>query len=119
MKRLALTLAISAMATTAYAGGGKTSILHCGVELGDANMVYKAISVSKNSKGHGKNHVIGSVDSVATGTFDDDTGEEIYIDYVRAGADCLLEGEAGDMGIAELCIEPEQVDGAICGMEAI
>jgi hypothetical protein len=119
MKKLALTLAISAMAATAYAGGGKTSILHCGVELGDANMVYKAISVSKNSKGHGKNHVIGSIDSVATGTFDETTGEEIYIDYVRAGADCLLEGEAGDLGIDALCEETTQFDGATCGMEAI
>ena len=119
MKKLVLTLAISAMATTAFAGGGKTSILHCGVELGDANMTYTAISVSKNSKGHGKNHVVGSIDSVPTGTFDDDTGEEIYIDYVRGGADCLLEGAPGDMGIEALCEEATQYDGATCGMEAI
>ena len=117
MKKLVLTLAISVMATTAYAGGGKAPILHCGVELGDANMTYKAISVSKNSKGHGKNHLIGSIDSVATGVFDDE--EEIYVDYVRAGDDCLLEGDAGDLGIADLCDELTQFDGATCGMEAI
>ena len=119
MKKLILALAISSLATTAYAAGGKTSILHCGVELGDANMVYTAISVSKNSKGHGKNHIVGSIDSVATDTFDDITGEEIYVDYVRAGDDCLLEGTAGDLGIAALCDEVTQYDGAICGMQAI
>ena len=119
MKKLLLTLAISAMATTAYAGGGKTSILHCGVGLGDAGMTYTAISVSKNSKGHGKNHIVGSIDSVATGTFDEITEEEIYVDYVRAGADCLLEGEAGDLGIDALCDEVTQFDGATCGMEAL
>jgi hypothetical protein len=117
MKKLVLTLAISVMATTAYAGGGKAPILHCGVGLGDANMTYKAISVSKNSKGHGKNHVIGSTDSVATGVFDGE--EEIYVDYLRAGDDCLLEGEAGDLGIAALCEGATQYDGAICGMEVM
>jgi hypothetical protein len=119
MKKLVLTLAISVMATTAYAGGGKAPILHCGVELGDANMTYKAISVSKNSKGHGRNHLIGSTDSVATGVIDEITQEEIYVDYVRAGDDCLLEGEAGDLGIAALCEEATQYDGAICGMEVM
>ena len=56
-----------AMTTTAYAGSGKTSILHCGVEFGDAEMTYKARSISNNSKGHGKNHIVGSIDSVGTG----------------------------------------------------
>jgi hypothetical protein len=119
MKRLALTLAISAMATSTYAAGGKTSILHCGVELGDLEMAYTEISVSKNSKGHGKNHVVGSIDSVPSGTFDETSGEEIYIDYVRAGADCLLEGSEGDLGIDALCEETTQFDGETCGMEAI
>ena len=119
MKKLVLTLAISAIATTAFAGGGKTSILHCGVESGDLNMTYKAISISKNSKGHGKNHVVGSIDSVPTGELDEVTDEEIYVDYVRAADDCLLEGEADDLGIAALCVEEEQYEGADCGMEVI
>jgi hypothetical protein len=119
MKKLVLTLAISAMATTAFAGGGKTSILHCGVGSGDLNMTYKAISISKNSKGHGKNHVVLSIDSVPTGAFDELTNEEIYVDYVRAADDCLLEGEAGDLGIADLCVEGEQDEGVECGMKVI
>jgi hypothetical protein len=88
MKKLILTLAISAMATTAYAGGGKTSILHCGcTEAGDA-MVYEEISVSKKSKGH-KNHVATSADACFVG-YENDL--PLYQDFIRTGDDCTLTG---------------------------
>ena len=119
MKNLAFTtLVLSAIVSTAFAGGPKTSILHCGAELVSGNMVYTAISVSNNSKGHGKNHLVGSVDSEATGNYDETTGEEIYVDFIRVGDDCLLEGEADDLGIEALCAG-EQVEGAVCGMQVI
>ena len=118
MKKLTLACLVSVLSLSAQAGGGKTSILHCGVELNDEGMVYKAISVSKNSKGHGRNHLVGSIDSVGTGEIDPENGEEVFVDYVRAGADCLLEGEPGDLGIEALC-EGDQVEGAVCGMQAI
>ena len=65
MKKLVLTLALSAITSTAFAGGGKISILHCGVDEGGDVMRYVAISVSKSARGH-TNHVIGSTDSVET-----------------------------------------------------
>ena len=119
MNKIAIAIAVSAFSLSATAGPGKTSILHCGVDLETETMVYQAISVSNKSKGHGKNHLVGSIDSVGTGEFDETTGEEIFIDYVRAGADCLLEGERGALGIESLCEGEEQVDGAVCGMQAI
>jgi len=119
MKKLVLTLAISVIASTAYAGGGKVSILHCGVADGDTDMTYKAISISKKSKGHGRNHVVGAVSSVGTGIIDEETQEEIQIDYVRSGADCLLTGEPGNAGIAALCEAATQYAGAICGTKVL
>jgi hypothetical protein len=119
MKKLVLTLAISVITSTAYAGGGKASILHCGIGQGDTDMTYKAISISKKSKGHGRNHVVGAVSSVGTGIIDEETQEEIQIEYVRSGADCLLKGVQGDAGIAALCDEATQYSGAICGTEVL
>ena len=80
-------------------------------------MVYTAISVSKNSKGHAKNHLVGSIDSVPTGTYDEN-GDEIFVDYVRAGADCLLGEVEGEPGSLAPCGEG-QAGGEICGMRAI
>ena len=76
--------------TAAHAKKPKISILHCGVDEVTETMVYNTISVSKASKGHA-NHVVGSIDSEGTGEWGD-TGdgmvEEIFVDYVRTGADC-------------------------------
>jgi hypothetical protein len=110
MKKIALALAISAMASTASAGGGKISILHCGIEYGDETMNYVEISVSKKAKGH-FNHVAGSIDSVDTGMLD---GDElpIFVDYVRNGSDCVLgEDLWGDL---QSCGEL-QTEGTECG----
>ena len=98
--------------TAAHAKKPKISILHCGVDEGTEMMVYNTISVSKASKGHA-NHVGGSIDSEGTGEFGG-TGEiieEIFVNYVRTGADCLLEDEGdlpkcGDLGVKE---------GQVCG----
>lgn len=119
MKKLVLTLALSVIAGTAYAGPGKVSILHCGVKAGDADMTYKAISISKKSKGHGRKHVVGSISSVGTGMIDEETQEEIQIEYVRSGADCLLTGAPGDASIAAVCDVMTQYAGAVCGTEVL
>jgi hypothetical protein len=119
MKKLVLTFAISVFATTAYAGPGKVSVLHCGVKAGDADMTYKAISISKKSKGHGRKHIVGSVSSVGTGVIDEETQEEIQIEFVRAGADCLLSGVPGDASIGAVCDETTQYAGAVCGTQVL
>ncbi len=85
MKRLLLSLALSAIAAAAYAGSGKTTILHCGCAEEGGPLVYKEISVSKYSKGHRK-HEVGSIDACLTGT-------GVSIDFTRSGDDCTLEGE--------------------------
>ena len=76
-------------------------------------MVYKAISVAKPSrKGHG-NHVVGSIDSEGTGEFaenEDGIIEEVFVDYVRTGADCLLDGDIN----FPMC--EGQMEGDTCGM---
>ena len=98
--------------TAAHAQKPKISILHCGVDEVNETMVYKAISVSKASwKGHG-NHIAGSIDSEGTGEFADSGEgmvEEVFVDYVRNGADCLL----GDDNDLSTCDGP--VEGDICG----
>ena len=99
--------------TTAQAKKPKISILHCGVDEVNQTMVYKAISVSKASrKGHG-NHLAGSVDSEGTGEFaENENGiiEEVVVDYVRTGADCLLNGDS------DLPVCDGQAEGDVCGM---
>ena len=110
MKKLVLTLAISAMASTAFAAADKTSILHCGVGYGDDSMTYVEISVSKKAKGHYR-HIAGSIDSVDTGLLDEND-EPIFVDYVRTGSDCVVGEEAwGDL---ESC-GGLQIAGADCG----
>lgn len=98
--------------TAAHAQKPKISILHCGVDEVNETMVYKAISVSKASrKGHG-NHVVGSIDSEGTGEFaesGDGIIEEVFVDYVRTDADCLLDGN-GELPMCE-----SQVEGGTCG----
>ena len=114
MKKLVLTLALSAITSTAFAGGGKISILHCGVDEGGEAMRYVAISVSKNAKGH-TNHGTGSTDSVDTGEIDEN-GEAIYIDYERTNSDCLLGGEGGLANAINMCSsELGQEEGLECG----
>jgi hypothetical protein len=101
---------MSAMASTSFAAANKTSILHCGVEYGDDSMTYVEISVSKKAKGHYR-HVAGSIDSVDTGSLDEND-EPIFVDYVRTGSDCVVGEEAwGDL---EPCGEL-QTAGAVCG----
>jgi hypothetical protein len=98
--------------TAAHAKKPKISILHCGVDEVTETMVYNTISVSKASKGHA-NHVGGSIDSEGTGDFGG-TGEiieEIFVNYVRTGADCLLDDE-GDL---PKCSVLGVIEGQVCG----
>ena len=115
MKKLILTIATATLASTAYAGPGKTAILHCGcTEDGDA-MVYEEISVSSKSKGH-RNHVATSTDACVSGYDLDDN--PIYTDFVRTGDDCTLDGELNGLSdCADFDLPP--VEGDVCGAELV
>jgi hypothetical protein len=88
-------------------GKEKVTLLHCGCAADATRMEFVQISVSQNSKGHGK-HVAGSIDSCAA------DGEN-YLDFVRNGSDCQIDGPAVE-GIA-FC--SDQVVGQECGSEVI
>jgi len=96
-------------ASAAHAKQPKVSILHCGVDEDSQTMVYQEISVSSSSKGHAKH---GPIESVGTGEFDAD-GNEIFVDYVRFSADCVVAEESGTLGL-QACELPEAGDA--CGM---
>ena len=66
MKHLALMLMLLAMATTAQAGGDKSSLFTCGVNFGGKQLTYQSGSETKNKKDYRvkdarMNHVIGAV----------------------------------------------------------
>jgi hypothetical protein len=67
INRSALTLLLSVMATTAHAGGGKLSLLRCGLQLGGTTTVHKAYSAPKKNQGYGTNQVVKSIDSNGPG----------------------------------------------------
>ena len=98
------------LGSAAHAKPPKESILHCGVDEESQTMVYQEISVSGASKGHARH---GPVESVGTGEVDAD-GNEITVDYVRLGADCVLGDANGRMGLAA-CGDATEV-GEVCGM---
>jgi hypothetical protein len=66
MKHLALMLMLLAMATTAQAGGDKSSLFTCGVNFGGKQLTYQSSSETKNKKDYRlhdarMNHVMGAV----------------------------------------------------------
>lgn len=114
MNKLLLSVAFCAITSTAYAGGHKTSILHCGCTETGAGMVYKEISVSKRSKGHVKNHLVGEFDSCFAGYAED--GSEIHNEFLRTGSDCTLEGEMELEGLPACDSNPEdEIPGSVEG----
>ena len=89
----------------------KSTILHCGCvidEPGTANMRYSEISISSKSRGH-DNHVAGDIDSCPA-------GDETFIDFLRTGSDCQLDGPPLGDPIGD-CVDQEP--GQVCGAEVI
>jgi hypothetical protein len=88
---------------------GKATILHCACADSGDRMEYVEIRISPKSRGHRK-HVAGSIDSCAP------EGSDEFLDFVRAGSDCQLDGPS--MGeILSLCTD--QVEGQECGTEVL
>jgi len=108
MKRFALSIAVSALASSAYAGGEKSTILHCGCsELEEGIpvvMEYKEISVSSKNKGH-QRHVVDSESTCVIGYLEDET--PIVQVFARTGDDC------GELGNLSAC--SGQIAGDVCG----
>jgi len=103
----------------------KSTILHCGCEWDDlglvASMVYKEINISSKSRGH-DGHVAGTVGSCYAGQteIDIDVFEDVFVDFVRNGDDCQLDGPPlGDpiLDCTEFVTPP--VAGDLCGIEVI
>ena len=98
----------------------KVTLLHCGCEWDgvEATMVYKEITVSSKSKGHFK-HVAGSIDSCYAGQVEVDVGvyEDVYLDFVRNGSDCQLDGPS--LGEPILDCTEGLAAGEPCGVEVI
>jgi len=66
MKHLVLMLMLLAMATTAQAGGDRSSLFACGVNFGGKQLTYQSSSETKNKKDYRlhntrMNHVLGAV----------------------------------------------------------
>ena len=65
MKRLALTVMLLAMATTAQAGDDRSSLFTCGVNFGGKQLTYQSNAETKNKKNYRlrdtrMNHVLGA-----------------------------------------------------------
>lgn len=87
----------------------KATILHCGcADTGD-RMEYVEIRIGAKSRGHRK-HEAGSLDSCAP------EGVDTFLDFVRAGSDCQLDGPALR---DEMAACTDQVEGQECGMEVL
>jgi hypothetical protein len=88
-------------------GKEKITLLHCGCAAEATRMEFVQISVSHNSKGHMK-HVAGSIDSCSA-------GGDSFVDFVRNGSDCQIDGP--DVEGIDFCTD--QVVGQECGSEVI
>jgi hypothetical protein len=109
MKKIFTALAITALtlsATTAFAGGHKTALAHCGCNADATDLEWQIINVSKSSKGH-KQHQAGDMETCVTV---DVMGYEVSANFERAANDCTLSGEGELMGVAICGTDPVQDD---------
>lgn len=125
MKKLTLvllSLVLLGFAGTAMAKKDKSTVLHCGCAWDGlvASMEYSEISISSKSRGH-DGHTAATVDSCYAGQVEVDTDvfEDVYIDFVRTGDDCQLDGPPlGDPIVDCPDVEPP-VAGDTCGAELL
>lgn len=85
----------------------KSWILHCGCTEDGQSMEYVAIRVSSRARGHDL-HIADTVESC----FD---GVDTYIDFLRTGSDCQLDGEPLG-GAIQPCSDQLEFD--VCGEPA-
>jgi hypothetical protein len=129
MKKLSLVLLallLVGFAGSALAGKSAKTIRHCGctfdytVESG-TEMLYHDIETTGNSKGHGKNHVVGSFSDCWTGTYTEIEPGVFVPDteqWMRSGDDCLVDGTDGTLADCDMGNEiPDDdiLEGTDCG----
>jgi len=99
--------ALTLSATTAFAGGHKAALAHCGCNADATNLEWKIINVSQSSKGH-KQHQTGDIETCVT--VDAATSEELSYNFERAANDCTLTDGGELMGVAICAADPVQGD---------
>ena len=67
VRRVAFTLLVSVMATTAHAGAPKLSLFNCGVQFGGNTKIQKAYPAPKKDRGYGADQTVKSIESKKTG----------------------------------------------------
>ncbi|MEH6570763.1 MAG: hypothetical protein V7709_16910 [Halioglobus sp.] len=62
MKLFALAVLMSVLATSAHAGSGKLSLLHCGLQLGDSSKLQRTYTAPRSQQVYGNNQVVKSIE---------------------------------------------------------
>lgn len=109
MKKLSLILiclAVFSFTGTAFAGGHKTSVAHCGCTADGFGLEWVYLSVSQKSKGH-QQHDAGDMETC----FD---GETLIDTYQREFDDCILFEDALLSGVSDCDGDP--LEGGICAL---
>ena len=111
MNKIFTALAITALtlsATTAFAGGHKTALAHCGcnADATDLDLEWQIINVSKSSKGH-KQHQDGDIETCVAV---DAMGYEVSANFERAEDDCTLFEKGELLGVGICGTDPVQDD---------
>lgn len=97
-KTIFTALAITAFtlsATTAFAGGPKTSLAHCGCNANGDDLEWQIINVSSKSKGH-QQHLAGDMETCVV---TDDAGIIVMeTNFERGESDCIISGTLENVG---------------------
>jgi hypothetical protein len=131
MKKLSLVLL--ALSLVGFAGSALAkvdksvkTIRHCGCTYdytfeSGTEMLYHDIETSGNSKGHGKNHVVGSFSDCWLGTYTE-VEEGVFVpdteQWMRSGDDCLVDGIDGTLADCDMGTEDtvdDILEGTDCG----
>ena len=108
-KAILTALAITTLAlstTTAFAGGPKTIIAHCGCNAAATDLEWQIINISSKSKGHQHHQKYDMETCVAT----DDAGTILMeANFERGESDCIISGTLVNVGNCPAAIPvPEQ-----------
>jgi hypothetical protein len=98
--------ALTLSANTAFAGGPKTSLAHCGCNADATDLEWQIINVSRKSKGH-QQHLANDMETCVV---TDDAGVIVMqVNFERAESDCIISGSLENVGNCPTAIAlPEQ-----------
>lgn len=82
--------------TTAFAGGPKTALAHCGCNAEATDLEWQIINVSSKSRGH-QRHLAGDMETCVV---TDDTGAIVFeVNFERGESDCIISGTLENVGL--------------------